>query len=95
MGACSPFGKLYGSNTAGDTVDVATGPFVPGTIFTAVTPCDADNAPATCPAPGFPPNYLGPLNPWTGHIVRVPLRGPTFGPQGMVFIGPNWNVVLG
>jgi hypothetical protein len=93
--ARSPFGRLYGANTSGDTVDVVTGRFPAGSIFVAVTPCDADNAPATCPAPGFSPNYLGSLNPWTGYITRVPLSGPAFGPQGMVFISPGWVVTPG
>ncbi|MFY9930466.1 MAG: hypothetical protein WAK82_20915 [Streptosporangiaceae bacterium] len=93
--ARSPHGQLFGANTAGATIDVVTGPFRAGSIFVAVTPCDADNAPATCPAPGFPPNYLGQLNPWTGVIATVDVHGPAFGPQGMVFIGPGWNVVPG
>ncbi len=93
--ARSPHGKLYVANTGGGTIDVITGPFQAGTVFVAVTPCDADNAPATCPAKGFPPNYLGQLNPWTGHITRVPVSGPVFGPQGMVFIAPGWNVTPG
>jgi hypothetical protein len=84
--ARSPFGRLYGADTSGDTIDVVTGFFPAHSVFVAVTPCDAGNAPATCPAPGFPPNYLGSLNPWTGHISRVPLRGPAFEPQGMVFV---------
>jgi hypothetical protein len=79
-------GRLFGSNTAGGTVDVVTGPFRRGEIFTAVTPCDQNDAPATCPAPGFPANYLGTLNPWTGRLTRVALRGPAFGPQGMIFV---------
>ncbi len=85
--APGPSGKLYVSNTGGDTVDVITGPFRPGSIFVAVTPCDASDAPATCPGPGFPPNYLGQLNPWTGKITPVPVSGPVSGPQGMVFVG--------
>jgi hypothetical protein len=93
--ARSPRGVLVGANTAGATIDVVTGPFPAKSIFVAVTPCDADNAPATCPAPGFPPNYLGQLNPWTGVITKVDVRGPAFGPQGMVFIGPGWNVMPG
>ena len=93
--ARSPFGRLYGADTSGDTVDVVTGRFPAHSIFVAVTPCDANNAPATCPAPGFPPNYLGSLNPWTGHITRVPVRGPAFEPQGMVFISPGWVVTPG
>ena len=93
--ARSRHGQLVGASTAGDTIDVVTGPFPAKSIFVAVTPCDADNAPATCPAPGFPPNYLGQLNPWTGAITKVDVRGPAFGPQGMVFIGPGWNVMPG
>jgi hypothetical protein len=88
-------GRLFGANTAGDTIDIVTGPFRPGLVFVAVTPCDANDAPSTCPAPGFPPNYLGLLNPWTGHISKVSLAGPAFGPQGMVFVGPGWNVAIG
>ena len=93
--ARSPRGQLVGASTAGDTIDVVTGPFPAKSIFVAVTPCDAGNAPATCPGPGFPPNYLGQLNPWTGVITKVDVRGPAFGPQGLVFIGPGWNVLPG
>jgi hypothetical protein len=93
--ARSPRGQLVGASTASDTIDVVTGPFPAKSIFVAVTPCDAGNAPATCPAPGFPPNYLGQLNPWTGVITKMAVRGPAFGPQGMVFIGPGWNVMPG
>ena len=93
--ARSAAGRLYAASTADGTVDVVSGPFRPGTVLVAVTPCDADNAPATCPAPGFPPNYLGQLNPWTGLITRVPVRGADLGPQGMVFVAPGWNVTPG
>jgi hypothetical protein len=80
-------GRLFGSSTATDTVNEITGPFRSGEIFTAVTPCDANDAPATCPAPGFSPNYLGTLNPWTGVLTAVPLAGPPYEPQGMIFVG--------
>jgi hypothetical protein len=88
-------GRIFGADTSGDTIDVVTGPFRPGLVFVAVTPCDADNAPAICPAAGFPANYLGLLDPWTGHISRVSLSGPAFEPQGMVFVAPGWNVAIG
>ena len=93
--ARNPHGALFGADTSGDTIDEVTGHFAAHSIFVAVTPCDADNAPVTCPAPGFPPNYLGLLNPWTGHISRVRHSGPSFEPQGMIFIGPGWNVIAG
>jgi hypothetical protein len=79
-------GFLIAASTSTSTVDMVTGPFRLGTIFTAVTPCDANDAPATCPAPGFPPNYLGTLNPWTGQLTAVTTTGATLEPQGMLFI---------
>jgi hypothetical protein len=79
-------GRLYAADNGADTVDMVTGPFRPGTVFEAVTPCDANGAPATCPAPGYPPNYLGVQDPWTGHITRVPASGPAMHPQGMIFV---------
>jgi hypothetical protein len=85
--ARSPHGKLYVTNTGGGTIDVITGPFRAGTELAAVTPCNANSAPATCPAPGFPPNYLGQVNPWTGQITQVAVSGAILAPQGMVFVG--------
>ena len=79
-------GAFFTTDNNGDTVNVITGMFWPGTVFVAVTPCDANGAPATCPGPGYPPNYLGQLNMYTGHISPVSLRGPTIQPQGMIFI---------
>ncbi len=79
-------GMFYAADNAGSTIDAVSGTFRPGTVFVAVTPCDAGNAPATCPAPGFPPNYLGQLNMSTGHITPVALRGPRLKPQGMIFL---------
>jgi hypothetical protein len=80
-------GRLFATDADADTVDVVTGDFAENSIFTAVTPCDAANAPATCPAPGFPPNYLGVLSPWTGHVSRVPLTGRLrLEPKGMLFV---------
>ena len=50
-----------------------------------MTPCDAANAPATCPGPGFPPNYLGQLNMYNGQITRVWTHGASLEPGGMIF----------
>jgi hypothetical protein len=79
-------GVLVAADHDADTVDMVTGFFVPGSAFVAVTPCDANNVPATCPAPGFPANYLGQLNMSTGHITRVSTRGVSLEPQGMIFV---------
>jgi len=54
--------------------------------MTAVTPCDAASAPSTCPAPGFPPNYLGTINPFTGHVTKAALTGPNLQPKGLLFV---------
>ena len=83
-------GRIYTTDNSEDFVDTVSGPFRPGQAFVAVTPCDADNAPATCPAPpAFPSNYLGLLNMSTGHISPVALHGPALEPQGMIFL-PRW-----
>ncbi len=79
-------GAFYAADHDGDRVDVVSGTFGPGTVFVAVTPCDAGNAPATCPAPGFPANYLGQLNIYTGQITPVKLHGASLHPQGMIFV---------
>ena len=83
--ATSHDGRLYATDNGAGTVDVVTGPFTPGSVFEAVTPCDANGAPSVCPGPGYPANYLGTLNPWTGHISRVPVGGAVLNPQGMLF----------
>jgi hypothetical protein len=79
-------GAFYATDHDGDAVDAIGGSFWPGTAFVAVTPCDAGNAPATCPAPGFPANYLGKLNMYTGQITPVSLRGPKLEPQGLIYV---------
>jgi len=84
--ATSFHGAFYATDNGADTVDVITVPFWPGTALVAVTPCGANNAPATCPGPGFPNNYLGHLNMFTGHIVKLALRGASLHPQGLIFV---------
>jgi len=84
--ATSFSGALFATDHDGNTVNRVSGLFIPGMAFVAVTPCDANNAPATCPGPGFPPNYLGTLNMFTGHITPVSVSGPSLEPQGMIFV---------
>jgi len=52
-------GAFFATDHDADNVDVINGSFWPGTAFVAVTPCGANNAPATCPGRGFPANYVG------------------------------------
>ena len=84
--ATSWHGTYFGASTSTDTIEAVSGTFWPGTAFVAVTPCDANGAPATCPGPGYPPNYLGQLNMYTGQITAVSLHGPSLEPQGMIFL---------
>jgi len=81
-------GHLYGTDSSNNQVSVVTGKFPIGTMFVAVTPCNANSAPASpCPAPGFPPNYLGVENMSTGNITAVGLLGPgPFNPKGLLFV---------
>ena len=81
-------GTLFATDNGADTVDaVDSRLFWPGRAFVAVTPCNANSAPATCPAPGYPSNYLGVLDMFTGQITRVDLHGRVLHPQGLVFVG--------
>jgi hypothetical protein len=81
-------GILYATDSTNDAVDAVTGDF-PGGPVVAVTPCGANSAPATCPAPpAYPANYLGALNPWTGQVTALTVGGTAFVPQGgLLFVG--------
>ena len=79
-------GSFYATSTGGDTVDVISGSFWPGTAFVSVTPCHAGHAPAACPGSGSPASWLGQLDMSTGHIARVSLSGAALHPQGVIFV---------
>jgi tetrahydromethanopterin S-methyltransferase subunit B len=83
--ATSATGTLYTTDSSADTVNAITGPFTPGTAYTAVTPCNANSAPTTCPAPGFPANSLGMIDLTTGAVSNVTIGG-VIAPKGMVFV---------
>ncbi len=55
-------------------------------MYTSVAPCNANSAPATCPAPGFPANYLGTVNLKTGAISPVTTMGAKLSPKGLIFV---------
>ena len=84
--ATSRVGVLYTTDPGADTLDAVAGNFSVGTAYTAVTPCNANSAPATCPAPGFPANYLGAINLKTGAISKVSLVGAALKPVGLIFV---------
>jgi hypothetical protein len=79
-------GHLYATDSSNNAVDVVTGRFQDGSVLVAVTPCNANSAPSTCPAPGFQAPYLGSLNLWTGQISAVPTTGTSLQPKGMIFV---------
>jgi hypothetical protein len=84
--ATSPSGTLYTTDSGADSVDAIAGPFKPGTAYTAVAPCNANSAPAVCPAPPtYGPNYLGAINLETGAVSKVAETGPVT-PKGMIFV---------
>ena len=84
--ATSASGSLYTTDSGADTVDAITGPFKPGTAYTAVAPCNANSAPSACPSPpAYPPNSLGTINLKTGEVGTVALNG-VVAPKGLIFI---------
>ena len=83
--ATSATGTLYTTDATSNTVDAVTGTFTPGTLYTAVTPCNANSAPSTCPAPGYPANSLGTIDLATGKIGAVTTDGGVM-PKGLIFV---------
>jgi hypothetical protein len=81
-----PEGTIYTTDNSDNSVYAITGPFRRGQAFVADTPCDENSAPATCPGPGYPPNFFAEVNPWTGVISPVNLAGPVPQPQGMLYL---------
>ncbi len=83
--ASNKAGAIYTTDNSGDTIYKITGPFKKGAVYVADTPCDANDAPSTCPGPGFSANFFAQLDPWTGVITRLALIGPAPAAQGMLF----------
>jgi hypothetical protein len=85
--ATSRNGSLFVTDSKANAVDVVSGRFALGAAYTAVTPCDANGAPSTCPAPPtYLPNYLGVISAFSGHVYTVPVTGVTLQPKGMLFL---------
>jgi hypothetical protein len=84
--ATSATGTLYVTDSSADTVDAITGSFKPGTVYTAVAPCNANSAPSVCPSPPtYPNNSLGTINLKTGTVGTVGISG-VVAPKGMIFV---------
>jgi hypothetical protein len=80
--ASLPGGEFFTTDSSADTVDAISGPVKAGTMLTAVTPCNANSAPATCTTP----NSLGMINLTTGAVTAVPTSGPAVQPKGLIFV---------
>ncbi|HEY0938075.1 MAG TPA: hypothetical protein VGD91_30570 [Trebonia sp.] len=83
--ATSATGTLYITDSGANTIDAVTGTFTSGTMYTSVTPCNANSAPANCPSGKYTANYLGTINLKTGAISPVTVVGPPT-PKGMIFV---------
>jgi hypothetical protein len=79
-------GALYTTDGTADTIDKITGPFTRGSEVTAVTPCNANSAPATCPAPGYAAPYLGAIDMSTGAVTPLSVHGIAVQPKGMLSV---------
>ncbi len=85
--ASGPSSTLYVTDGSADLIYKITGPFQKGEQVVGVTPCDAGNAPASCPAlPKFPSNYLGVVNQSTGKVAKFALTSPAINPAGLMFV---------
>jgi hypothetical protein len=82
----TPAGPFIRPNNSDNSIYAITRPFRRDQVFVADTPCDESSAPATCPGPGYPPNFLAELDPWTGVISPVTLTGPAPEAQGILFL---------
>jgi hypothetical protein len=74
-------GVLVTTDSADNTVVVIAGWFTPGTVYTAVTPANANTAP---PSPG--PNYLGTISLASGTVTAAPTTGDVVQPKGLLFL---------
>ena len=84
--ATSANGTLYTTDSGANTLDTITGAFKPGSVFTAVAPCNANSAPTVCPAPPkYPVNTLGTINMKTGAVSNAVVNG-IVAPKGMIFV---------
>ena len=81
-----PSGAIYATDGSADRIDKITGPFTRGSEVTAVTPCNANSAPSTCPAPGYSAPYLGAIDMSTGAVTPLTVHGVAVQPKGMLCI---------
>jgi hypothetical protein len=54
-------------------------------LISAATVANAGST--TCPGPGYPANYLGTIDPQSGQITALTVKGHAPAPQGLMFLG--------
>ena len=86
--ATSSGGVLLATDSTANSVVAVTGPFAPGTAYTAVTPGNANTPPTPTPA-----NYLGRIDLQTGTVHPVPTTGQPFQPHGLLYVPPSASTV--
>ena len=57
-----------------------------GALVTTAALALPASAPATCPGPGYPANYLATVNLTTGALSKVALSGAAVQPKGQIFV---------
>ena len=83
-------GTLFSTDASNNSIDAVNGDFHSGTVYVVATPCNANAAPATCPAPGFAANYLASENLFTGALTPLATTGVPFSPKGgLLFVGDH------
>jgi hypothetical protein len=82
-------GSLFTTDSTNDAVDVVTGPFERNQPIVVATPCGANSAPSTCPAPNYPVNYMATLNLVNGTVTPVTVTGSPYVPQGGLTFVPD------
>lgn len=75
-------GQMLTTDSSADAIVAIRGRFSPDRAYTAVTPCNANSAPATCTAV----NNFGTINPKTGAVAAAAVGGVPFQPKGMVYL---------
>jgi hypothetical protein len=75
-------GMILTTDASANAIIAVRGGFATGAAYTAVTPCNANSAPATCTTP----NYFGTINPKSGAVAAMRVGGVAFQPKGMIYL---------
>jgi hypothetical protein len=74
-------GTLLSADAKTDMIDAITGAFTANAAYTAVTPANANNAPANAA-----PNYFGTIDLATGDVEPVNTEGVKLTPHSLIYL---------